>query len=90
MNEDRFQFWTLYLARFAEGFGFITLITLLPYYINTLAPTDTTVLGLTISAGLIVGLYTTGFTFVAHPSHGFAGRPHYRSVARQHAPSRVG
>ncbi|MFP8958597.1 MFS transporter [Natrialbaceae archaeon A-CW3] len=62
MNRDRVQFWTLYLTRFAEGFGFITLITLLPYYINTLDPTDTTVLGLTISAGLIVGLYTTGFT----------------------------
>ena len=63
MNEDRLQFWSLYLARFAEGFGFVTLITLLPYYINALEPTDTTVLGLTISAGLIVGLYTTGFTF---------------------------
>ncbi|ADB60955.1 major facilitator superfamily MFS_1 [Haloterrigena turkmenica DSM 5511] len=63
MNEDRLQFLSLYLARFAEGFGFVTLITLLPYYINALDPTDTTVLGLTISAGLIVGLYTTGFTF---------------------------
>ncbi|QSW98484.1 MFS transporter [Haloterrigena alkaliphila] len=63
MDEDRLQFWSLYLARFAEGFGFVTLITLLPYYINTLGPTDTTVLGVTISAGLIVGLYTTGFTF---------------------------
>ncbi len=63
MNEDRLQFWSLYLARFAEGFGFVTLITLLPYYINALEPTDMTVLGLTISAGLIVGLYTTGFTF---------------------------
>ncbi|SIS13133.1 MFS transporter [Natronorubrum thiooxidans] len=63
MNQDRLQFWTLYFARFAEGFGFVTLITLLPYYINTLEPTNTTILGLTISAGLIVGLYTTGFTF---------------------------
>ncbi|RQG98123.1 MFS transporter [Natrarchaeobius oligotrophus] len=63
MNEDRRQFWALYLTRFAEGFGFITLVTLLPYYINALEPTDTTILGLTISAGLIVGLYTTGFTF---------------------------
>ncbi|WP_265108962.1 MFS transporter [Halosolutus halophilus] len=62
MNDDRLQFWALYLARFAEGFGFITLITLLPYYINTLEPTGTTILGLTISAGLVVGLYTTGFT----------------------------
>ena len=63
MNENRLQFLSLYLARFAEGFGFVTLITLLPYYINALEPADTTVLGLTISAGLIVGLYTTGFTF---------------------------
>ncbi len=62
MNEDRLQFWTLYLSRFAEGFGFITLVTLLPYYINVLNPSDTTVLGLTISAGLIVGLYTSGYT----------------------------
>ena len=62
MNEDRLQFWSLYLTRFAEGFGFITLITLLPYYINALEPTDTTILGITIGAGLIVGLYTTGFT----------------------------
>ncbi|ELY49096.1 MFS transporter [Natronorubrum bangense] len=62
MTEKREQFWALYLTRFAEGFGFITLITLLPYYINTLDPSDTTILGLTISAGLIIGLYTTGFT----------------------------
>ncbi|WP_440771286.1 MFS transporter [Natronorubrum sp. DTA28] len=63
MNENRVQFWSLYLTRFSEGFGFITLVTLLPYYINALDPSGTTVLGLTISAGLIVGLYTTGFTF---------------------------
>ena len=56
------QFWALYLTRFAEGFGFITLITLLPTYINTLNPQSTTVLGVTISAGFIIGLYTTGFT----------------------------
>ncbi|WP_207890203.1 MFS transporter [Natrarchaeobius chitinivorans] len=62
MNEDRRQFWALYFARFAEGFGFMTLVTLLPFYINVLQPTDTTILGVTISAGLIVGLYTSGFT----------------------------
>nr|WP_250140606.1 MFS transporter [Halosolutus amylolyticus] len=62
MNDDRLQFWALYLARFAEGFGFITLITLLPYYINALDPSGTTILGVTIGAGLVVGLYTTGFT----------------------------
>ncbi|SDR09290.1 MFS transporter [Natronobacterium texcoconense] len=64
MDENRRQFWALYLTRFAEGFGFVALITLLPYYINELDPSGTTVLGVTISAGLIVGLYTSGFTFV--------------------------
>ena len=59
---NRSQFWALYLTRFAEGFGFITLITLLPTYINTLDPQATTVLGVTISAGFIIGMYTTGFT----------------------------
>ena len=59
---DRSQFWALYLTRFAEGFGFITLMTLLPTYINTLDPQATTVLGVTISAGFIIGMYTTGFT----------------------------
>ena len=28
------QFWALYLTRFAEGVGFITLITLLPTYVS--------------------------------------------------------
>ncbi|WP_312854313.1 MFS transporter [Natronococcus sp. JC468] len=32
-------------------------------YINELDPSGTTVFGITIGAGLIVGLYTTGFTF---------------------------
>ncbi|MGM0447702.1 MAG: MFS transporter [Methanobacteriota archaeon] len=58
----RTQFWALYLTRFAEGFGFITLLTLLPTYINTLDPQATTVLGVTVSAGFIIGMYTTGFT----------------------------
>ncbi|WP_152415799.1 MFS transporter [Halovivax asiaticus] len=62
MAESSTQFRALYLARFAEGFGFITLITLLPAYINQLDPSGVSVLGLTISAGLVVGLYTTGFT----------------------------
>ena len=62
MDTNRLQFWALYLTRFAEGFGFITLITLLPIYINVLDPSATTVLGVTISAGLIIGMYTTGFT----------------------------
>lgn len=62
-NADRrIQFWALYLTRFAEGFGFITLLTLLPTYINTLNPEATTILGITVSAGVIIGMYTTGFT----------------------------
>ncbi|TKX51843.1 MFS transporter, partial [Halorubrum sp. SS7] len=59
---SRSQFWALYLTRFAEGFGFITLITLLGTYINTLDPQATTVLGVTVSAGFVIGMYTTGFT----------------------------
>lgn len=59
---DNTQFWVLYLTRFAEGFGFITLVTLLPVYINVLDPSATTIFGLTISAGFIIGMYTTGFT----------------------------
>ena len=62
MDNKRLQFWVLYLTRFSEGFGFITLITLLPYYINELDPSGTTILGISISAGLIIGMYTTGFT----------------------------
>ncbi|MFC5277897.1 MFS transporter [Halorubrum rubrum] len=60
--DSRSQFWALYLTRFAEGFGFITLLTLLPTYINTLDPQATTVLGVTVSAGFVIGMYTTGFT----------------------------
>jgi len=56
------QFYALYFTRFAEGFGFITLFTLLETYIDTLDPQTTTVLGVTISAGFIIGMYTTGFT----------------------------
>jgi len=59
---DPRQLYALYLSRFAEGFGFITLITLLPTYITTLDPQATTVLGVTVGAGLIIGMYTTGFT----------------------------
>lgn len=62
MDDDSLQFLTLYATRFAEGFGFITLITLLPYYINELDPTGTTVFGLTVSAGFVIGMYTSGFT----------------------------
>lgn len=62
VDDDSLQFLTLYATRFAEGFGFITLITLLPYYINQLDPSATSVLGLTVSAGFVIGMYTSGFT----------------------------
>ena len=61
-GDDGLQFRVLYLTRFAEGFGFVTLLTLLPTYINTLDPGATTVLGVTLSAGFVIGMYTTGFT----------------------------
>ena len=51
MNEERLQFWSLYLARFANGFGFITLVTLMPFYVELFE-----------ASGLVVGLYYTGFT----------------------------
>jgi len=62
VNDDRSQFYALYLVRFAEGFGFITLITLLPYYINELDPSATSIFGVTVGAGFVIGMYTTGFT----------------------------
>lgn len=62
MDDKRLQFWVLYLTRFAQGFGVIALITLLGPYINELDPQSTTVLGITISAGIVIGLFTTGFT----------------------------
>ncbi|WP_435179773.1 MFS transporter [Halorussus sp. AFM4] len=51
MNGDRLQFYALYLARFASGFGFVTLLTLLPKYVTLFQ-----------ASGLVVGLFTTAFT----------------------------
>ena len=51
MNEQRLQFWSLYLARFANGFGYVTLLTLIPFYVNILDPSD-----------FMVGLFYTAFT----------------------------
>jgi len=62
VDDKRLQFWILYLTRFAQGFGVISLITLLGPYITELDPSATTILGLTISAGIVIGLFTTGFT----------------------------
>ncbi|MDS0299010.1 MFS transporter [Halogeometricum sp. S1BR25-6] len=63
MNRDNIQFYALYLTRFAGGYGFITLITLLSEYIDALDPTSVSVFGLfTVGAGFVVGMYTAGFT----------------------------
>jgi MFS family permease len=63
VTDDRqWQFYALYLTRFAGGFGVITLVTLLPEYIDVLDPSATTVLGVTLGAGIVIGLFTTGFT----------------------------
>jgi MFS family permease len=62
VSRDRPQFYALYLTRFAGGFGFITLVTLLPKYIAALDPSAVTVLGVTVGAGLVIGMFTTGFT----------------------------
>ncbi|WP_435334975.1 MFS transporter [Haloarchaeobius sp. TZWWS8] len=51
MTDDDPSFWPLYLTRFATGFGFASLAILLPTYINIFEP-----------SGLVIGLFTTGFT----------------------------
>ena len=45
----RSQFWALYLTRFAGSFGFMTVLTLLPDYIDALGATGVTI-GLFITA----------------------------------------
>jgi MFS family permease len=50
LESDRLQFPVLYLTRFATGFGFVTLLTLLPEYVNLYEP-----------SGVMLGLFTTGF-----------------------------
>jgi len=49
---NRAQFYALYLTRFATGFGFVTLVTLLGKYIDVLDP----------GSGLVVGLFVSGLT----------------------------
>ena len=51
MNQERLQFWSLYLSRFASGFGYVTLVTLIPFYIELLDASD-----------FMAGLFITGFT----------------------------
>ena len=50
LDDDRLQFPVLYLTRFSTGFGFVTLLTLLPEYVNLYEP-----------SGLMLGLFTTAF-----------------------------
>lgn len=52
MTQDSRQLNALYLTRFASSFGLITLLTLLPKYINLFDP-----------SGVVIGLFTTGLTF---------------------------
>jgi len=51
LDDDRLQFPVLYLTRFATGFGFATLVVLLPTYVTQYDP-----------SGLMLGLFTAGFT----------------------------
>lgn len=48
-SHDEFQFFSLYLTRFALSFGFITVLTLLPDYIEALGATGVTI-GLLVTA----------------------------------------
>lgn len=51
MTERRWQFYALYITRFAGGFGFITLLTLLSDYIDLFTP-----------SGVMIGLFTAALT----------------------------
>jgi MFS family permease len=73
VDDDSLRFYALYLTRFCGGFGFIVLITLLSDYIDVLDPSAVTVgafslagvgfAGVTLSAGLVIGMFKTSFTF---------------------------
>jgi MFS family permease len=51
VSENRRALWALYLTRFGAGFGVITLLTLLPEFVDAFDPT-----------GLQLGLFTAGLT----------------------------
>jgi MFS family permease len=51
VTADSRQLYALYLTRFASSFGLVTLLTLLPRYIDLFDP-----------SGLVIGLFTTGLT----------------------------
>lgn len=48
-NHEKLQFGSLYLTRFAGSFGFMTVLTLLPAYIEALGATGVTI-GLFVAA----------------------------------------
>lgn len=51
MPKDTRQLYALYLTRFASSFGLVTLLTLLPKYIDLFDP-----------SGFVIGMFTTGLT----------------------------
>ena len=72
MTAEKRQLYALYLARFASGFGLVTLLTLLPKYINLFDP-----------SGFVIGLFTTGLTLaqtVAVVPYAWAGDRHDKRV----------
>ena len=54
MSASRLQFGSLYLTRFAGSFGYVTVLVLLPTYINLLDP-----------SGIEIGLFTTALTLAS-------------------------
>jgi MFS family permease len=51
VTTDSRQLYALYISRFASSFGLITLLTLLPKYIDLFDP-----------SGVVIGMFTTGLT----------------------------
>lgn len=51
MTRDSHQLYALYLTRFASSYGLVTLLTLLPTYIDLYNP-----------SGFVIGMFTTGLT----------------------------
>ena len=52
VTNDRLRFASLYLMSFASSFGFITVLTLLPTYIDLFDP-----------SGVVIGLFVTALAF---------------------------
>ncbi|MFB6111693.1 MAG: MFS transporter [Halobacteriaceae archaeon] len=60
MTARRLRFFALYWTRFAGGFGFITLVTLLPKYVDVLSASD-------LMAGLFLAVFTLVQTVAVVP-----------------------